>query len=318
MSSSRGTRRTGSATCRSTVFRRSGMPRPRVPSSCTAIFGRWASSPRATSASTPCTNSPGRACSATRATSRPTARSASAPVSPATGRCSSTPRRCSTTSTRSRRSGSTTSPPTSGPTAGCRPSSPIPPATDRPGSCSRTCRRVPPGGGMPRCSCRGSSGATTATSMPCASGCRRCGSGSSTPPARRPGRGIRIALRRGPTLRPHEEFLWDTRVPLRRVARARRSAAAGSDRRPQHRRDGVPAPLGAAARRERGARRRWRARAVGAAVSPTVRARRLADGVRHRARPPLDRVAGELRAWARVRAVRRRPTVRSRPPGSPS
>ena len=63
------------------------------------------------------------------------------------------------------------------------------------------------------------------------------------------------------------------RVPLRRVARARGAAAAGSDRGPQHRRDGVPAPLSAAARRERGAHRFPRARGIGHMVSPTVRAR---------------------------------------------
>ena len=102
------------------------MPRPHVPSSYTATFGPRGTSLSATSASTTCTNSPGRACWGTRATSRQTARSASARLH---RRLAGVRRHCGdalSTSMPSRRSGSTISPPTSGPTGGCRRSLPNP------------------------------------------------------------------------------------------------------------------------------------------------------------------------------------------------
>ena len=105
------------------------------------------------------------ASAATPATSRPTARTGSAPAGRATGSCSSRPPRSSTTSPGSRRSGCATSPPSSGPT-GCvldyvpDPRRREPPMGDPTWSDLLGVRRL---GRRHASSCRGSCGAPTAT-----------------------------------------------------------------------------------------------------------------------------------------------------------
>ncbi len=82
----------------------------------------------ATSGSTGCTRRSSGRCAATSARSRPTARSASAPAGPVTGRSSRRPRPTSTTCSASPARGCATSRSTSGPTAAWPNMSPCPPA----------------------------------------------------------------------------------------------------------------------------------------------------------------------------------------------